>query len=75
MTWDVEPPFCRFFEASEFAPFTSHRACESLSPTSRRGGCADGAGALEQFAQAGREGAVAGVDGVLGIADEVGEAT
>ena len=36
---------------------------------------ADGAGALEQFAQAGREGAVAGVDGVLGIADEVGEAT
>jgi hypothetical protein len=35
---------------------------------------ADGAGALEQFAQAGREGAVAGIDGVLGVANEVGEA-
>jgi hypothetical protein len=33
----------------------------------------DGAGALEQLAQAGREGAIAGVDGVLGLADEVGE--
>jgi hypothetical protein len=30
--------------------------------------------ALEQFAQAGREGAVAGLDGVPGVADEVGEA-
>ena len=34
----------------------------------------DGAGALEQFAQGGREDAVAGVDGVLSLADEVGEA-
>jgi hypothetical protein len=34
----------------------------------------DGGGALEQLAHAGREGAIAGVDGVLGLADEVGEA-
>src|ERR1700674_3789379 len=34
----------------------------------------DGAGALEQLAQAGREGGVAGLDSVLGIADEMGEA-
>jgi hypothetical protein len=33
----------------------------------------DGGGALEQLAHAGREGAIAGVDGVLGLADEVGE--
>ena len=35
---------------------------------------ADGAGPLQQVLQAGREGDVAGVDGVLGVADEMGEA-
>ena len=34
---------------------------------------ADAAGLLEQFAQARREGGVASFDGVLGVADEMGE--
>ena len=40
----------------------------------RRVPAADRAGLLQQRAQAGREGGVAGVDGILGVADQMGEA-
>ena len=56
------------------------RAVELVGIAAQRGvgemrpAAGDGAGALEQLAQAGREGVISGIDRILGFADEMGEA-